>query len=123
EARLRKALTDFAQAAKSTYQGRLFAQDALQGLRLIDLCREVFDVVVMNPPFGESAESVKSFLDGKYPNSKGNLLTLFVERGLNMLRPAGLVGCITSRSCFLQSSFCKWREHVLLGKSEPLFLV
>ncbi|MFU7548191.1 hypothetical protein, partial [Pseudomonas paraeruginosa] len=44
EARLRTALTDFAQAAKSTYQGRLFAQDALQGLRLIDLCREVFDV-------------------------------------------------------------------------------
>ena len=122
EARLREALTEFAQAARSTYQGRLFAQDALQGLRLIDLCREVFDVVVMNPPFGESAESVKGFLDGKYPNSKGNLLTLFVERGLNMLRPAGLVGCITSRSCFLQSSFSKWREQVLLGKSEPLLL-
>jgi len=48
EARLRAALTEFAQAAKSTYQGRLFAQDALQGLRLIDLSREVFDVVVMN---------------------------------------------------------------------------
>lgn len=122
EARLRRALTEFAQAAKSTYQGRLFAQDALQGLRLIDLCREVFDVVVMNPPFGEPAESVKSFLDSKYPNSKGNLLTLFVERGLNILRPAGLVGCITSRSCFLQSSFWKWREQVLLGKSEPMLL-
>jgi hypothetical protein len=52
EGRLRAALTAFAHAAKSTYQGRLFAQDALQGLRLIDLCREVFDVVVMNPPFG-----------------------------------------------------------------------
>lgn len=122
EARLREALTEFAHAAKSTYQGRLFAQDALQGLRLIELCREVFDVVVMNPPFGESAGPVKSFLDGKYPNSKGDLLTLFVERGLNMLRPAGLVGCITSRSCFLLSSFSKWREQVLLGKSEPLLL-
>ena len=37
EARLREALTEFAQAARSTYQGRLFAQDALQGLRMIDL--------------------------------------------------------------------------------------
>ena len=55
EARLREALTDFARAAQATYQGRLFAQDALQGLRLIDLCREVFDVVVMNPPFGALA--------------------------------------------------------------------
>lgn len=121
EARLRTALSEFAQAAKSTYQGRLFAQDALQGLRLIDLCREVFDVVVMNPPFGESAESVKSFLDGRYPNSKGNLLTIFVERGLEMLRPAGSVGCITSRSCFLQSSFSRWRENIVLGKSVPIF--
>ena len=31
EARLREALTDFALAARSTYQGRLFAQDALAG--------------------------------------------------------------------------------------------
>ena len=53
ETDLRAALTDFALAAKATYQGQLFAQDALQGLRLIDLCREVFDVVVMNPPFGQ----------------------------------------------------------------------
>ncbi len=58
EARLREALTGFAQAARSTYQGRLFAQDALQGLSLIDLCREVFDVVVMNPPFGALSSGV-----------------------------------------------------------------
>ena len=49
EVRLQEALTDFADAARSNYQGRLFAQDALQGLRIIDLTREVFDVVVMNP--------------------------------------------------------------------------
>ena len=48
EARLQEALTDFADAARSSYQGRLFARDALQGLRIIDLTREVFDVVVMN---------------------------------------------------------------------------
>lgn len=56
EHRLREALSEFAQAARSTYQGRLFAQDALQRLRLIDLCREVFDVVVMNPPFGAASQ-------------------------------------------------------------------
>jgi hypothetical protein len=32
ETRLRTALTKFAQAARSTYQGRMFAQDALEGL-------------------------------------------------------------------------------------------
>ena len=89
EARLRTALAKFAQAAKSTYQGRLFAQDALEGLRLIDLCREVFDVVVMNPPFGAPASNTKEALAKAYPRSKNDLLAVFVERGLELLRAAG----------------------------------
>ncbi|HGF4016968.1 Eco57I restriction-modification methylase domain-containing protein [Burkholderia cenocepacia] len=117
EARLREALTEFAQAAKSTYQGRLFAQDALQGLRLIDLCREVFDVVVMNPPFGELSESVKKYLEGVYPNSKTNLLTIFVERGISLLRNEGRLGAITSRTSFFLSSYKKWRRNVLLANT------
>ena len=117
EARLRGALTEFAQATKSTYQGRLFAQDALQGLRLIDHCQEVFDVVVMNPPFGELSESVKKYLEGVYPNSKTNLLTIFVERGISLLREGGRLGAITSRTAFFLSSHKKWRKNVLLAST------
>jgi hypothetical protein len=119
EARLREALTEFAQAAQSTYQGRLFAQDALQGLRLIDLCREVFDVVVMNPPFGALAANTKDQLAKAYPRSKNDLLAVFVERGLELLRPGGRIGAITSRTCFFLSSFQKWREQVVLGIAQP----
>jgi 23S rRNA G2445 N2-methylase RlmL len=119
EARLREALTDFARAAQATYQGRLFAQDALQGLRLIDLCREAFDVVVMNPPFGALAVSTKDQLAKAYPRGKNDLLAIFVERGLELLRPGGRIGAITSRTCFFLSSFQKWREAVVLGLAEP----
>jgi len=119
EARLRTALTEFAQAAKATYQGRLFAQDALQGLRLIDLCREVFDVVVMNPPFGAPASNTKEALAKAYPRSKNDLLAIFVERGLELLRTGGRLGAITSRTCFFLSSFQKWREQVVLGIATP----
>ena len=119
EARLREALTDFALAARSTYQGRLFAQDALQGLRLIDLCREAFDVVVMNPPFGALSAGVKDQLGRAYPRSKNDLLAIFVERGLELLRPGGRIGAITSRTCFFLSSFQKWREQVVLGIARP----
>ena len=69
EVRLRQALNEFVSTAKSTYQGRLFAQDALHGLRLIDLCREEFDVVVMNPPFGALASGTKDLLSKAYPRS------------------------------------------------------
>lgn len=119
EARLRAALTDFAHAANSTYQGRLFAQDALQGLRLIDLCREVFDVVVMNPPFGEPAKSTRPYLEETLPRSKGNILTHFVERATQLVRPGGRIGAIVSRTCFFLQSFSAFRRSVL---SEDLAL-
>jgi hypothetical protein len=119
EARLRTALTEFGKAANSTYQGRLFAQDALEGLRLIDLCREVFDVVVMNPPFGALSLGVKDYLVKAYPRSKNDLLAIFVERGLELLRTGGRLGAITSRTCFFLSSYQKWREEVVLGIGTP----
>ena len=119
EVRLRLALNAFARTAKSTYQGRLFAQDALQGLRLIDLCSETFDVVVMNPPFGALASGIKEQLAKAYPRSKNDLLAIFVERGLQLLRTGGRIGAITSRTCFFLSSFQKWREQVVLGIATP----
>ncbi|MBS0126516.1 Eco57I restriction-modification methylase domain-containing protein [Thetidibacter halocola] len=120
ESRLQEALNEFARAARATYQGRLFAEDAIQGLRMIDHCREVFDVVVMNPPFGALSAGTKTQLGKAYPCSKNDLLAIFVERGLEMLRPNGLVGAITSRTCFFLSSYRKWREEVVLGVSQPL---
>lgn len=119
EVRLRDALTEFARAARSNYQGRLFAEDALQGLRMIDHCREVFDVVVMNPPFGALATGTKAKLTNAYPNSKNDLLAIFVERGLELMRSGARIGAITSRTCFFLSSFEKWREEVVLGTAQP----
>lgn len=119
ETRLRAALTEFAQAVRASYQGRLFAQDALQGLRLIDLSRETFDVVVMNPPFGALAANTKDRLAKAYPRSKNDLLAIFVERGLDLMRSGGRLGAITSRTCFFLSSFQKWREEIVLGVATP----
>jgi hypothetical protein len=42
EKRLCAALTEFAEVSRPNYQARLFAQDALEGLRLIDLTRDKF---------------------------------------------------------------------------------
>lgn len=113
EARLRFALTEFAQAAKSTYQGQLFAEDALEGLRLIDLCREAYDVVVMNPPFGEPSAGSNAYLEQKYPRSKGNILAHFLERGSDLLRHGGRIGAIVSRTCFYLQSFTQFRKTFL----------
>lgn len=122
EVRLRSALIEFAHAAKSTYQGRLFAQDALQGLRLVDLSGQSFDVIVMNPPFGLPTPAVKDLLSTAYPISKSDILTIFVERSIQLLRKGGFIGAITARTCFFLSSLEEWREHVLLNQSSVVAL-
>lgn len=119
EARLREALTNYARAARSTYQGRLFAEDALQGLRMIDHCREVFDVVLMNPPFGALAANTREELAKVYPLSKNDLLAIFVERGLELMRAGSRLGAITSRTCFFLKSFKAWRQDIVLGVAKP----
>jgi hypothetical protein len=119
DARLREALSEFAEGAQTSFQGRLFAQDALEGLRLIDLTAETFDVVVMNPPFGALSVGVKDVLAKAYTRSKHDLLAIFVERSLELVRPGGRVGAITSRTCFFLSSYQKWREEVVLGIGTP----
>ena len=115
EARLQEALTEFARAARSTYQGRLFAEDALQGLRMIDHCREVFDVVVMNPPLGVPSSDSKKYISSNYAKSKNDLLAIFVERSIEVVRSKGRIGAITSRTCFFLPSYKKWRQEIVLG--------
>lgn len=123
EIRLRAALTDYARAARSSYQGRLFAEDALQGLRMIDHCREVFDVVVMNPPFGALSVGTKTQLGKAFPRSKNDLLAIFVERALEMMRDEARLGAITSRTGFFLTSFKKWRSEVVLKEGRPEVMV
>ena len=58
EERIYAALQTYAEQAEhgGGYQRRLFADDAARGFAFIDLCRKRYDVVLMNPPFRESAE-------------------------------------------------------------------
>lgn len=116
EQTLHAGLQAFAQATKTNYQGRLFAQDALECLRLVDLVGETFDVVVMNPPFGEPARSTKTYLEENLTRSKGNILTNFIERAAEIVRPGGRIGAIVSRTCFFLQSFSEFRTSVLANE-------
>ena len=100
EVRLREALSNFANSAKTSYQDRLFADDALQGLRLIDLSELEFDVAVMNPPFGAPSPNYSSY--GK-AYSVTNLYTAFFHRMTDMRVP--YIGSITDRTFVVQPTF------------------
>jgi hypothetical protein len=118
ENRLRLGLIEFAQSFQSTYQSQLFSQDALQGLRLIDLCREEFDVVVMNPPFGQATKNFEKYYKANYQESSiDELAATFFTRAVSLLRPGGLIGEISSRTMFFLYSLKDWRRDVLFSKA------
>lgn len=119
EARVVEALRAFGESARddSGVLRRLFADDAIQGMAFIDVLQEPFDVVLMNPPFGAASLPSKDYIARNYPRTKNNLYAAFVERGLELLRPTGYLGAITSRTGFFVSSFQQWREGILLKEA------
>ncbi len=121
EERIVAALAAYAAQAPAsmTVRRRLFAEDASQGIAFIDLCRQRYDVVVMNPPFGAASLAAKREFEAAYPRTKNDLYAAFVERGIELLHPGGYLGAITSRTGFFLSSFQRWREEVLLQEARP----
>jgi hypothetical protein len=119
------ALHRFAVAASggASVRRRLFADDAAQGLALIELVREKFDIVLMNPPFGAGSLAAKRDFEKAYPRTKNDVYAAFVERGIELLHPHGMLGAITSRTGFFLSSFQKWREEILLKQAPPVVFV
>lgn len=124
EASLLAALSEYGERAEVAggYIRQLFVHDATRGLALIDMCRQRYDVVLMNPPFGSGTTRAKKYFEAAYPRTKNDVYAAFVERGVELLHPRGYLGAITSRTGFFLSSFQKWREEILLKEAPPVVL-
>ena len=122
ESRLLDALARYATevAGRAGARRRLFADDSAHGVAWLELVRQRFDVVLMNPPFGAGSLKAKEVFDQSYPRTRNDLYAAFVERGVELLEPSGMLGAITSRTGFFISSFQKWREEIILDEAPPL---
>lgn len=111
------ALANYADRAESSSdQKRLFAEDAAKGFAFIDLCRKRFDVVLMNPPFGELTLKSKSFLVSQYQASSVDIYCAFIERAKGLAVYGGLMGIICPRSFLYYIDFKQFRESVILSE-------
>lgn len=120
---VQRALAGYIEDAGHTFKEQLFARDAAQCLKLIDLCTMKFDVIVMNPPFGSPADGSREALGKLYPTTKKEIIGMFILRMMKLLKPRGYVGTISSRTIFFQGSSAKWRKEVLYsGARMPVFL-
>lgn len=107
------ALHQMADATTATPAERLLAAEAEDAIRFVDAVQRRYDVVLMNPPFGLAVEETRPYLQRAYGSAAGDLYAAFVMRGLELLRPGGLLGAITNRTGFFLSSLEEWRRQLL----------
>lgn len=124
EDRILEALKNYAEKEDSDRPAgrRLFVEDAAGGFAFIDLCRNRYDVILMNPPFGASSRASKDYIEDRYPNTKGDVLANFIERALHLTASQGRIGAISSRTPFFLGSFEELRTEIL-GKAGHIRLL
>ncbi len=110
------------QADADSYQRRLFADDAARGFAFIDLCRQSYEVALMNPPFGDASLPSKPYIEETYGDTKGDVYKAFVECFHARLIPAGYLGIISSRTGFFLGQSEDWRTRVVLRLFRPVVL-
>ena len=101
EANVYTALGKYAAKAEKDYRYErgLFVDDASQGFAFIDACRLRYDVVLMNPPFGEPSIRAKTYLDQWYQDSKSDI---DASRALACAVARACVGSL----CIMFLTFC-----------------
>lgn len=125
EERIYAALQAYAEQADTGhgYQRRLFADDAARGFAFIDLCRQRYDVVLINPPFGEPSKKSKEYIETTAAAAKADIYTAFLFRWCRSLHGNGKLGAITPRSFIYQVDFHEFRKFALLPQLGLPFLV
>jgi hypothetical protein len=120
EGRIYEALRAYAETVSGdngAFQRRLFASDVAHGFAFIDLCRNRYDVAVMNPPFGDSTSGFLDYLAGHYPLSKHELSAAFIERLTGLCCSGGLVGWISPRTWFSSSLLAGFRQDLIYSQN------
>ena len=116
ERQLLDHLQAIADQASSSVVERLLAAEADDALRLVEVVRQRYDAVLMNPPFGEPVAETKDYLKATYrwAPPTADLFSIFVGRGLELCKQGGYLGAITPRVGMFLTTFGRWRSEVLL---------
>jgi hypothetical protein len=95
---------------------RLFADDAVRGFAFVDLCQKRYDVVLMNPPFGDVSQGCDGLLDDIMSASGRDLGCAFVAEASSRMCRRGLIGALLTATPLFQPSFSAWRQKLILGE-------
>jgi hypothetical protein len=108
------------QLEKAHNTNNVFIQSKIDELtlaidQLIALSQK-FHCVVANPPYmgsGNMNKELSNFVKSKYPDSKADLFSSFIERALYFVPINGYNGLVTMESWMFLSSFEKFRKRLI----------
>ena len=114
---LQNALRSLSQqlSEEEGYENVLFTDDAIRGFAFIEMSQQRYDVILMNPPFGEASENTSSYLRQNYKYWCKNLVCAFFDRMEEMLIPNGLLGAIFDRTVLKKTSYESFRINNICG--------
>jgi len=118
EALVLEALRNYARHASNGgwLQRQLFAEDAESGFAFIDICQKRFDVVLMNPPFGDVSKACDGLLEDVMASGGRDMGCAFVSESASRLSPRGLIAALLTATPLFQPTFSDWRQRLLLGR-------
>lgn len=85
-------------------------------LNTIELLQKNYKALAANPPYMGSRNmngQLKKYLKDHYSDSKKDLFTVFIERGLSILEDEGIMSMITQQSWMFLKSYKKLRSKII----------
>ena len=97
----------------------LFAGEAEKSIGLLTLLSQRYDVVVMNPPYGDMPKSTKDYAKKHYPRTHYDYYAAFIEQAVDLCENNGFVGMLTGRTFMFLKRFERVRTKILLEEARP----
>jgi hypothetical protein len=123
EERIRAALLRFlSEEARTSTRRRLFADDAAQGIGLFSVAEKSFDVVLMNPPFGEPTKAGKKASNPHLAICDDDLGAAFIHASATRWASGGFTGVVSSSTLWFKHTLAAWRQRILVGDDSAVAL-
>jgi len=101
----------------------LFAGEAEKSVGLLSILSQRYDVVVMNPPYGDMPKSTSDYAKEHYSRTHYDYYAAFIEQAVDLCEKNGFIGMLIGRTFMFLKSFEKIRTEILLNeaRSEIVF--
>jgi hypothetical protein len=117
EETIRAALDQFVreESGATSTRRRLFADDAAHGVALLTVAEKKFDVVLMNPPFGDATDRAIGTMGKEFSGAGSDIGAMFVHEAATRWCPHGRVGVLLSTAPWFKPAFERWRDANFYG--------